>query len=68
MSTKLTKPQVIAATGLGDRTIDRWEFAGNFPKRRYRENGYIYWLDSEIQKWLKDRDKFGLARGGYSNA
>jgi len=67
MSNKLIKAEVLKITGLKDRTLDNWERKGNFPKRRHRKNGYIFWVAGEVREWIRKRDEYGIVRGGYLN-
>jgi predicted DNA-binding transcriptional regulator AlpA len=36
-------------------SIDRWERAGNFPKRIQLGRGSVGWRVNEIKKWLETR-------------
>jgi prophage regulatory protein len=54
--TVMRKPAVKKAVGNpSDQTLDRWEAAGKFPRRRQIGPGIVGWLASEIAEWLNTR-------------
>lgn len=40
--------------GVSRSTLDRWEKAGNFPKRIHLGKNAIAWRVKDIEKWLKE--------------
>jgi prophage regulatory protein len=51
----ISKKMVIKMTSLGDRTIDRMEGKGLFPRRRQLTPGRVGWLTREIEEWIQQR-------------
>ncbi len=51
----ITKKQVMQICKASDRTIDRWEAEGNFPKRVKLGARKIGWLMDEVVMWIEQR-------------
>ncbi len=51
----IREPECEHITGLSRTTRWRLERAGLFPKRHQISPNAIGWLESRIQKWLRDR-------------
>ena len=48
-------PEVRAKVGLSRTSIWRLERAGLFPKRRRLSSNTVFWIESEIEDWLRSR-------------
>lgn len=59
----LRKRDVEARTGLSDRSIDRLEAAGKFPKRVQPSPGTVGWYSTEIDDWVKSRPRGEVVPG-----
>jgi prophage regulatory protein len=50
-------PEVRERVGLSRTSIWRLERAGIFPKRRRLSSNAVFWIESEIEEWLRSRDE-----------
>ena len=58
MPEKILRPRtVVQMVGLSRTTLWRLEKAGLFPMRRKISFGAIGWLESEVLKWIADRER-----------
>ena len=58
MPEKILRPRtVVQMVGLSRTTLWRLEKAGLFPMRRKISFGAIGWLESEVLKWIAEREK-----------
>ena len=58
MPEKILRPRaVVQMVGLSRTTLWRLENAGLFPARRKISLGAIGWLESEVLKWIAEREK-----------
>ena len=55
----LRKPEVAELTGYSERSIDRLEKVGQFPKRLRLGARAVGWLETDVVEWIATR-----ARGG----
>ena len=56
----MSKKQVMEALDVSSSTLQRWEDAGQFPKRFHLGNGKwkkAYWKKEEFEQWL-DRQTY----------
>lgn len=51
--------QVREAIGYADRTIDRKEQLGQFPKRVKLGPNAVGWYSDEIEEWIESRERGG---------
>ena len=51
----LRKPEVQNRVGKSDASIYREEKAGRFPKRIKLGSNSVGWLESEVEKWIKEK-------------
>lgn len=58
MQDKILRPKaVVQMVGLSRTTLWRLENAGQFPARRKISRAAIGWLESEVLKWMAEREK-----------
>ena len=58
MPEKILRPRIVVQmVGLSRTTLWRLEKAGLFPMRRKISFGAIGWLESEVLKWIAEREK-----------
>ena len=55
-------------TGLSESTIWRLEQQGEFPRRRRISKHAIGWLESQVQKWIRERDEVPQCHRGQNTA
>ena len=55
-------------TGLSESTIWRLEQQGEFPRRRQISKHAIGWLESQVQKWIRERDEVPQSREAQHTA
>jgi len=64
----IRRRQVREITGLADRTIDRRESLGDFPRRVRLGQNAIGWFSDEVEEWVEARERGGcespMARAG----
>lgn len=52
MARMLKKKEVCKLLSISPATLDRWESAGNFPKRVRLGNFRVAWSEKEVMEWL----------------
>ena len=50
-------PEVLRRTGLSRSTLNRYEKAGTFPRRRKLGVRTVGWLESEIDYWMENNNQ-----------
>lgn len=60
----IRKPEVVALVGLSDRSIDRREASGEFPRRLRLGPGTVGWRLSAIRAWIDSRPTAQQAKEG----
>lgn len=53
MTRMLKKKEVCRLLSISPATLDRWEAAGNFPKRVRLGNYRVAWVEAEVLAWLE---------------
>jgi prophage regulatory protein len=57
----LRETEVARVTGLARTTRYELEKEGLFPRRRHITKAAVGWLESEVQRWLRSREKCSRA-------
>ena len=55
MSRMLKKREVCKLLSVSPATLDRWENAGDFPRRIAIGNFRVGWWEAEVMAWLETR-------------
>jgi predicted DNA-binding transcriptional regulator AlpA len=50
----LSRIEVCARIGVSYPTIWKWMRAGRFPRSRVMNDGKICWIESDVEKWIRD--------------
>ena len=53
----LRRTECERTTGLSESTLWRLEQRNQFPRRRRISKHAIGWLESQVQKWIRERDE-----------
>ena len=53
----LTRAEVCDRTALSYSTIWRQERRGNFPARRRISANRVAWVESEVERWIEEREQ-----------
>jgi prophage regulatory protein len=53
----LREPETLRITGLDQRTLDREEAAGRFPRRVQLTPRTVGWRESEVTEWVQTRPR-----------
>ena len=64
----LRRAECERATGLSESTLWRLEQRNQFPRRRRISTHAIGWLESQVQKWIRERDEVPQGREAQHTA
>lgn len=56
MARMLKKKEVCKLLSISPATLDRWEHAGSFPKRRAIGNFRVAWWSKDVEEYLQSLD------------
>ena len=64
----LRKPEVAELTGYSERSIDRLEKVGQFPKRLRLGARAVGWLETDVVEWIATRARGGCPSPAHHHA